>query len=62
MAVDGCGGKEEHAAGSALIDALPKIRLVTISIAEMQSMRMALSAPVDAAVPRVVEQVWQLIE
>jgi hypothetical protein len=37
------------------------MRLITISIDGMQSMQMTLSPPVSAAVPRVVEQVWQLI-
>ena len=46
---------------AALIGALPRIELVTVSIDGIQSMHMMLSAPVDAAVPRVMEQVWQLI-
>ncbi len=54
-------GLRDLIVSAALLDTLPRIQLVTVSISEMQSMHMALSAPVDAAVPRVLEQVWQLI-
>jgi hydrogenase maturation protease len=54
-------GLHDLIVSAALLGTLPKVQLVTVSIADMQSMHIVLSAPVDAAIPRVVEQVWQLI-
>jgi hydrogenase maturation protease len=54
-------GLRDLIVSAALIGGLPRMRLITVSIDEMQSMQMTLSAAVDAAVPRVLEQVWELI-
>jgi hydrogenase maturation protease len=54
-------GLRDLVVSAALLGGLPRMRLITVSIDDMQSMQMTLSAPVSAAVPRVVEQVWQLI-
>jgi hydrogenase maturation protease len=54
-------GLRDLIVSATLLGGLPRMRLITISIDGMQSMQMTLSPPVSAAVPRVVEQVWQLI-
>jgi hydrogenase maturation protease len=55
-------GLRDLIVSAALVGALPRVQLVTVSIGEIQSMQLDLSAPVDAAIPRVMEQVWRLIE
>lgn len=54
-------GLRDLIVSAAMLNKLPRVRLVTVSIHEMQPMELALSPAVEAAVPRVVEQVWQLI-
>lgn len=54
-------GLRDLIVSAAMLNKLPRVRLVTVSIDEMQPMELALSPAVEAAVPRVVEQVWQLI-
>ena len=54
-------GLRDLVVSAALLGALPQMRLITISIDEMQTMQMTLSAAVEAAVPRVMEHVWHLI-
>jgi hydrogenase maturation protease len=54
-------GLRDLIVSAALLGGLPRMRLITVSIDEMQSMQLTLSAAVDAAVPRVLEQVWELI-
>lgn len=54
-------GLRDLIVSAALLGQLPRMRLVTVSIAEVQPMRLSLSAPVETAVSRVVEQIWQLI-
>lgn len=54
-------GLRDLIVSAAMLNKLPRVRLVTVSIDEMQPMELALSPAVGAAVPRVVEQVWQLI-
>lgn len=54
-------GLRDLMVSAALIGELPRMRLVTISIDNMQTMQMTLSPPISSAVPRVVEHVWQLI-
>lgn len=55
-------GLRDLIVSAALVGSLPRVRLITVSIDDMQSMQMTLSAAVNAAVPRVVERVWELIE
>jgi hydrogenase maturation protease len=54
-------GLRDLIVSATLLGQLPRVRLVTVSIADVQPMQMSLSAPVEGAVRRVVEQVWQLI-
>ena len=54
-------GLRDLMVSAALIGELPRMRLITISIDNMQTMQMTLSPPISSAVPRVVEHVWQLI-
>ncbi|MBI2221576.1 MAG: hydrogenase maturation protease [Acidobacteria bacterium] len=54
-------GLRDLIVSATLLGQLPRMQLVTVSIADVQPMQMTLSAPVETAVPRVVEQVWQLI-
>ena len=54
-------GLRDLIVSAALLGQLPRMRLVTVSIAEVQPMQLSLSAPVETAVSRVVEQIWQLI-
>lgn len=54
-------GLRDLMVSAALIGELPRMRLITISIDNMQTMQMTLSPPIRSAVPRVVEHVWQLI-
>ncbi len=54
-------GLRDLIVSATLLGQLPRMQLVTVSIAGVQPMQMTLSAPVETAVPRVVEQVWQLI-
>ena len=54
-------GLRDLIVSAALLGGLPRMRLITVSIDDMQSMQMTLSPPVSAAVPRVLEQVWRLI-
>ncbi len=54
-------GLRDLIVSATLLGQLPRMRLVTVSIAEVQPMQLSLSAPVETAVSRVVEQVWQLI-
>jgi hydrogenase maturation protease len=44
-----------------LVGPLPKIFLITISIAEFRSMETALSGPVEAAIPRVHALIGQIL-
>lgn len=54
-------GLRDLIVSAALLGGLPRMWLITVSIEDMQPMQMTLSAAVDAAVPRVMERVWQLI-
>jgi hydrogenase maturation protease len=54
-------GLRDLIVSAALLDDLPRMWLITVSIQEMQPMQTTLSAAVDAAVPRVLERVWELI-
>jgi hydrogenase maturation protease len=54
-------GLRDLIVSAALLGDLPRMRLITVSIDDMQSMQLTLSPIVNAAVPRVLEQVWQLI-
>lgn len=54
-------GLRDLIVSAALLGGLPRMRLITVSIDGMQSMQMTLSPAVSAAVPRVLERVWQLI-
>ena len=47
---------------AALLGPLPKIYLITVSVAELQPMEATLSAPVQAAIPQVQALVNDLIE
>lgn len=44
-----------------LLGQLPRMRLITVSIADMQAMQMELSAPVAGAVADVIARVRQLV-
>ena len=54
-------GLRDLIVSAALLGELPRMWLITVSIENIQPMQMTLSAAVDAAVPRVMERVWQLI-
>lgn len=54
-------GLRDLIVSATLLGQLPQMRLVTVSIADVQPMQLSLSAPVEGAVSRVVEKVWQLI-
>ncbi|MGE5814832.1 MAG: hydrogenase maturation protease [Acidobacteriota bacterium] len=54
-------GLRDLIVSAALLGSLPRMRLITVSIDDIQSMQMTLSAAVDAAVPRVMEHIWELI-
>ncbi len=54
-------GLRDLIVSATLLGQLPRMRLVTVSIADVQPMQLSLSAPVADAIPRVVEEVWQLI-
>lgn len=54
-------GLRDLIVSATLLGSLPRMRLITVSIDDMQSMQMTLSAAVDAAVPRVMEHIWELI-
>jgi hydrogenase maturation protease len=47
---------------ASLLDALPRVFLVTVSVAELQSMQIGLSGAVAASLPRVVERVGSLVD
>jgi hydrogenase maturation protease len=55
-------GLRDLIVSATLLGQLPRMQLVTISIADVQPMQLSLSAPVEGAVPRVMEHVWQLIQ
>lgn len=54
-------GLRDLIVSATLLGQLPRMRLVTVSIADVQPMQLSLSAPVEGAVPRVVAEIWQLI-
>jgi hydrogenase maturation protease len=54
-------GLRDLIVSAALLGDLPRMRLITVSIDDMQAMQIRLSPTVNAAVPRVLEEVWQLI-
>ncbi len=45
-----------------LMDMVPDIYLITISIAELKPMTLELSEPVNAAIPRTIDKIIELIE
>lgn len=45
-----------------IIDKLPKIFLITVTIAELRSMHMELSLPIKNSIPEVIEKINELIE
>ena len=45
-----------------LIETLPRVLLVTISVATLQPMELTLSPAVEASLPRVVDTVRRLID
>lgn len=47
---------------ASLLEALPRVFLVTVSVAEIQSMRIGLSEAVAASLPRVVGRVKSLLD
>lgn len=47
---------------ASLLETLPRVFLVTVSVAEVQSMRIGLSDAVAASLPRVVGQVESLLD
>ena len=47
---------------ASLLEALPPVFLVTVSVAELQSMQIGLSEAVAASLPRIVEQVRSLLD
>ena len=54
-------GLRDLVESAALLGALPRIRLVTVSVAELQPMEMTLSPEVDAAIPEVLGRIRRLV-
>ena len=50
-------GLKDLVESAALLKMLPRVRLVTVSVDELQNMELTLSTPVAAALPRVVQVV-----
>lgn len=54
-------GLKDLVESAALIDTLPQVLLVTISVATLQPMQMTLSPTIEATLPRVVDTVRELV-
>jgi hydrogenase maturation protease len=55
-------GLKDLIESAAVLGKLPQVDLITVSVAEIQSMSLELSAPVAAALPLVEAQVRQLLD
>ncbi len=53
-------GLKDLVESAALIETLPQVTLITVSVADLQPMRMTLSPPIADAVPRVVRLAREL--
>jgi hydrogenase maturation protease len=54
-------GLKDLIEAAALLGSLPRVVLVTVSVAESQPMQVAMSPPVEASLPRVAETVAGLL-
>ena len=54
-------GLRDLVESAALLGPLPKVYLVTVSIEQVQPMRVSLSPALEAAVPRVIARVADLV-
>jgi hydrogenase maturation protease len=55
-------GLRDLVESAALLGALPRIRLVTVSVADLQPMEMTLSPEVDAAIPDVLVRIRRMVD
>lgn len=55
-------GLRDLVESAALLGRLPRIRLVTVSVSDLQPMEMALSPEVAAAIPEVVQRIHRLVD
>jgi hydrogenase maturation protease len=54
-------GLKDLVDSAAILDMLPRVQLVTISVADVQPMRMSMSPEVEASMPRVETLVVELV-
>jgi hydrogenase maturation protease len=55
-------GLRDLVESAALLGRLPRIRLVTVSVGDLQPMEMTLSPEVAAAIPEVVQRIHRLVD
>jgi hydrogenase maturation protease len=54
-------GLKDLIESAALIGRLPRVRLVTVSVAEMQPMQLSLSREVEGAIPEVLDRIEEML-